>query len=59
MLRSRNFWKVGVGNYGTVGVGVGYFTSDEATLVTTDVFESARIVCIIRLCTEPSKVTFK
>jgi len=37
MLRSRKFWKggVGVGNFGKVGVGVGfgYFTSDSATLV--------------------------
>jgi len=32
MLRSRIFRKVGVGNFGKVGVGAGYFTSDTATL---------------------------
>jgi len=34
---SRKFWEVGVGNFGKVGVGVGvgYCTSDSATLVRT------------------------
>ena len=34
-LRSRKFWKVGIENFGKVGVGVGigYFISDSATLV--------------------------
>jgi len=27
--------RVGIGNFGKVGVSVGYFTSDSATLVTT------------------------
>jgi len=30
---SRKFWKVQVGNFGKGGVGVGYFTSDSATLL--------------------------
>jgi len=33
MLKSRKIWKVGVGKF--VKVGVGYFTSDCATLVFT------------------------
>jgi len=35
MLMSQKFWKVGVGNFGKVEVGVGYFTSDSATLIST------------------------
>jgi len=38
-LKGRKFWKagVGVGNFGKVGVGVrvGYFTSNSATLFST------------------------
>ena len=33
MLRIRS--RVGVGDFGNVGVGVGYFTSDSATLANT------------------------
>jgi len=36
LIRSRNFWKVGVGNFGKVGVGVGYFISDSANLIAND-----------------------
>jgi len=47
-----NFGKSRIGNFGNVGIGVGYFTADSATLV-------VRPICSIGLISLVSKVSFR
>jgi len=41
---------VGVGNFGNVGVGVGYFTSDSATLAIPEENQKQRFTVLIMHC---------
>ena len=53
MLKSS---QSGVGNVGKVGVGVGYFTYDSATLPLTD---SVAVILLLRNCSQVVTVVVK
>jgi len=55
-----NFVKAGVRNFGEVGVGVGHFASDSATLILTDMLRPDHIdeakLNLISLCSPRHRV---